>query len=133
MTGIIQLNESDFDEITTLLKKEQSRKVTVRFNRFFNNIQFFNYTGLDLYLRSSANKYITIVRISLPKKRKGTCTRLVEILAKYAKEKGFKGVEIESVCTPEMNEFCKKNNFIQEKYDGSIETPGWYGNYYLND
>ncbi len=34
----------------------------------------------------------------------------------FAKEKGYSHIEVESVLTDEMNNFCKKNGFQPEKY-----------------
>ena len=127
---IIPIVKNDFKELTSLLEEKEG-KMKISCNPIFNDISFYNDLGSELFLRSSYDKYIVIVRICLLHKRQGLCLQIVNWLMNYAKEHEFKGVKIESVCSLAMNNFCKKYNF--ERTLIGIEMDDiWYGDYIKN-
>ena len=131
MNKIIDLNENDFDGLIDILESK-GFKMSISFNQLFNTINFYNQAGCELYLRSSYDNYITIVRINLIHKHQGLGTEILNWLKEYAKQHGFIGVKIESVCTKAMDNFCKKHKFIR-MHSGIMINGFWHGDYKLDN
>lgn len=100
----------------------------------FGNILYQGENQLtELYLKTSPDKHLIISRISLANQRMGTGTKILDYLKKFAKEKGFVSIVIESTLTPAMNHFALKHGFVPQPYQGFTDSDNeFYGNYKLD-
>lgn len=114
----------NFDEIKNILQEIDDSEVTI--SKRFNNIYFYNDKS-EVYIKFNT-KQVIISRIVLGDKRKGYCTKILNILIDYCKKYSIKQIMIESVLTDEMFNFCNKHNFIKEENKYST---GIHGNYLL--
>lgn len=123
----------DFDDLMDIMSKGDENKVSLEWNPTFNTLWFKSDDGeTELYLKCSYLGYLVISRIAFVHKRKGIGTKVLEYLKGYAKEQGLLGIEVESTITPEINNFCVKNDFKMVKGMGEMIEGQWYGNYRLD-
>lgn len=128
----IELVENDFKELKEMLAKYEKTDIEVKFNESFRTIWFLGVEETDLYLRSSVDKYLTIARIMFANTHCGIGTKVFNWLREYAIDKGFEGIEVESTCTQEINNFCIKLGFKKVPYCGFYNDEGiFFGNYKL--
>ena len=126
----IELKESDFEGLRQIMVRDSSNMVMV-LNSLFNTISLYDpESETELYLRSSYNNYLDIVRIIFKNKHKGMGTEVLNWLKEYSKEKGFIGIKVESTCTIEINKFCEKFGF-EKTNNGIYINNVWHGDYIL--
>lgn len=101
--------ESDFKNLIQLLEDDSNDKIY--FRKEYDNLYLISdSTETELMLRFSMyHKQITVARINLMSKRKGTFTKILLALSKF--DDNFKSIVIESALTEEILNYLKKHNW----------------------
>lgn len=83
-----------------------------------------------MHIRSTIQKHLVIARIELKHQRQGYGTKLMKLIDNYCKAKGFVAIEIESVLTKAMNNFCIKHGFeLKPDNSGIVDGEIFYGSF----
>jgi len=134
MISRIEIKEEDFEGLKDILVKGENNDINVVVNRHFNTIWFMGIDEMqetDLYIKSIYSKYLVISRIMFDNTHCGIGTKVFNWLKEYCIEKGYAGIEVESTCTKEINNFCDKFKFEKVPNIGFYEHGIFWGNYRL--
>jgi len=111
---MIQFNLDEMKSIKEIMDKDNNDPTNAYLD-YMDTTYVLRGENSELYMRSSYQDSLIIARIEVCHKHIGVATKLFEELFKYTQFKGFKKIMVESVMTPEMHEFCIKNNFKEIK------------------
>lgn len=70
----------------------------------------------ELRLLTLGDYSMTISRVAFVNQRCGTMTAILDLLLNYCKTKGIKKFTVQSVCTPEMANFCLKHGITPDPH-----------------
>lgn len=70
----------------------------------------------ELRLLTLGDYSMTISRVGFVNQRCGTMTAILDLLLNYCKTKGIKKFTVQSVCTPEMANFCLKHGITPDPH-----------------
>lgn len=130
--GAIKLNSEDFVELKDIIDLNDKSKLKIVYNSCFNTLWLMDEYETELYLKSGYKGDLIISRICFKNHKIGIGTKVLIWLLAYANKKGYSGITVESVCSKEMNMFCKKHKFEKVKNTGIETEELWFGNYYLS-
>lgn len=108
---IVRMFEIDAGEIVNYRGNQENSKIFIGDNT------------PELYLYSSYDDLLVIVRIILKNQRQGMGTKIINTIVEYAKEKGFRGVKIENASTEAMHNLAIKLEFKEIEGSRTKYTP----------
>jgi len=118
---MIPFDLSELKSIIDIFEEDQGVKLKYVYLDYCDSILVIRGEKVELYVRSIYNNSLVIARIQLNHKHQGVGTKVFNEIIKYAINKGFTKIEVESVMTEEMHEFCNKFGF-KEKIDTRFGT-----------
>jgi hypothetical protein len=103
--------EKEFSDIIELINEDAGEKCKPTFS--LNTLNLKSSFGSGIYIRFwKVHKRIIIANAYFLNERKGTLTKLIEILTEYGKNNGYEIIELES-CNEKATQYAKKHNYLK--------------------
>lgn len=115
-----------FQDLIDILESDSKEQLNcyVQMNRLF--INGYN-SESDLMLRYRSDSVLTIARLVVETPRAGVGSDVLNWLTDFAKRENFKTIEMESVLSDSMENFCIKHQFVREdKWEDSFQSLNWF-------
>lgn len=112
----ISFNLCELQSIIKILEDDEGKTLNNVYLDYSDSTLVIRGKRIELYARSSFQGTLTIARIQLNHKHQGIGIKLFNEIIKYATNKGFNKIDVESVMTDEMHKFCIKYGFKEKLY-----------------
>lgn len=107
----ILFDDQTIETIKSIIEDNENCEIDVQ--RGIREVWFTNSTReTELRLLSLQNIQVTVSRVSFVNKRRGTMTKIAEVLEDFCIKNKIWRILVQSVETPEMSRWCFKNGFL---------------------
>lgn len=114
MMQIETLTQNELDSLKTILEKKEKTEFQL-YPEYRTTFWFKDNQNAELRIVCGLDR-ITVSRICLNNKRRGTMTEILKELTNICIRHHWKTIVIQSVLTSEMENWCHKNGFVPDKY-----------------